>query len=459
MFYLLTMPAEGGNVNLTITEGASLTVSGYDESAKSGWKFIASPVVCDVAAGTVSNIFGATEYDLYRFNQSEDLEWRNYKAQPFELENGKGYLYASKEDATLVFRGTYNTAIEPVEVPLNYDANTDFAGWNLVGNPFPVAAYADRSYYKMNEAGSAIEPVAVSSSTPIEACTGVMVQAETTGETVTFSRTTEQNVGNRGNIQISVAKVPEPVEGPTRSQAGVSTGSTASVVDKAIISFNTGDALEKFVFNEKNAKIFIPQDGKNYAIATANVCRDVARNVFINGDVARYVSTNEMPLNFKAEKNGTYTLSVNVENIELDYLHLIDNMTGADVDLLAASVPELVEGPNVSVAGASTSSATSYTFTAKTSDYASRFRLVFSADAANGDACEPSFAFVSNGEIVITADARGASLQVVDMTGRVIVCRDTSNVSAISTIGMAPGIYVLRLISGDDLRTQKIAID
>jgi hypothetical protein len=41
----------------------------------------------------------------------------------------------------------------------------------------------------------------------------------------------------------------------------------------------------------------------------------------------------------------------------LDYLHLIDNLTGADVDLL--QMPE-------------------YTFTAKTTDYASRFRLVFS---------------------------------------------------------------------------------
>lgn len=71
-------------------------------------------------------------------------------------------------------------------------------------------------------------------------------------------------------------------------------------------------------------------------------------------------------------------------------------MTGADMDLL---VPEPVEGP------------ASYTFTAKTTDYESRFKLVFSASGdANGD--NEAFAFVSNGEIIITGavgDACNAS--------------------------------------------------
>ena len=48
----------------------------------------------------------------------------------------------------------------------------------------------------------------------------------------------------------------------------------------------------------------------------------------------------------------------------MNYLHLIDNITGADIDLL---VHELVEGP------------ATYTFEAKTTDNAQRFRLVFEA--------------------------------------------------------------------------------
>ena len=134
------------------------------------------------------------------------------------------------------------------------------------------------------------------------------------------------------------------------------------------------------------------------------------------------VST-ETPVNFKAAKNGTYTLTVNVENMDLDYLHLIDNITGANVDLLASPT---------------------YTFTGKTSDYASRFRLVFNAGGGStGSASDAPFAYINNGNIVITADAGDATLQVVDMMGRVLVRRDASNASAISTTGIPAGMYVL----------------
>ena len=85
--------------------------------------------------------------------------------------------------------------------------------------------------------------------------------------------------------------------------------------------------------------------------------------------------------------------------------------------------------------------------------------LVFSADAASADACEPSFAFVSNGEIrLLVETCHGASLQVIDVTGRVIrVCTDVAR--NVSTDGIPAGVYVLRLINGDDVKTQKIFID
>ena len=121
----------------------------------------------------------------------------------------------------------------------------------------------------------------------------------------------------------------------------------------------------------------------------------------------------------------------------LNYLYLIDNMTGADIDLLAS--------PN-------------YTFTANTTDYESRFHLVFSVGGdADGDNEDAPFAFISNGEIIVVADAGTASLQVVDVMGHVIVCRDAAR--HVSTAGMTAGVYVLRLIDGDTIRTQKIVIE
>ena len=176
--------------------------------------------------------------------------------------------------------------------------------------------------------------------------------------------------------------------------------------------------MNKFSLKPNGTKMFIPQGHQDYAVVYAE-------------------KHGEVPVNFKAAENGSYTLSVNPENAEMSYLHLIDNLTGADVDLLTEP---------------------SYTFEAKTTDYASRFRLVFSANETDGSSTgSETFAFISNGNIVITGDVEGATLQVIDVMGRVLVSRDAAR--HVSTNGMQAGVYVLRLINGDDVKTQKIVID
>jgi len=138
----------------------------------------------------------------------------------------------------------------------------------------------------------------------------------------------------------------------------------------------------------------------------------------------------EMPVNFKASENGTYTISFNTENVEFGYLHLIDNKTGNDVDLLKTP---------------------SYTFNANATDYASRFRIVFNATGINEYSDE--FAFISNGQIILNGQG---TVQVYDITGRMI--NSYNEVTTIATDGMASGIYMLRLINGNDIKTQKIVV-
>ena len=401
------------------------TIPGYGEG-EGNYRFIASPLVENTTPTAVDNMITETAYDLYRFDQSENDEWQNYKypenTPNFFLTNGQGYLYANAEDVNLIFKGAFNED-DTKEVGLAYDATATFAGWNLVGNPFPVDAYANKSYYTMNEEGTAIEPNMVSSATAIPVCTGVMVMAEAEGETVVFSTEAPEAATNQGCLQIELSQAVELVETPIYRGDGPSTGS-GTLHDKAIVSFNAGDRLEKFVFNKENAVISIPQGGKELAIACSN-------------------KQGEMPLNFKASKNGEYTLTIHPEAVELDYLHLIDNLTGADVDLLAL---RQAQGP------------ANYTFEAKTTDYASRFRLVFSGNEA-GDPSTGSetFAFVNNGNIIITGAEVGATLQIVDMTGHVVASCG-GHTRCVPTTGMAKGVYVLRLINGDDVKTQKIVI-
>ena len=139
---------------------------------------------------------------------------------------------------------------------------------------------------------------------------------------------------------------------------------------------------------------------------------------------------------------------------------MIDSLTGADVDLhrhetLIAGEDPFREGGTL-IAGEDPQSTPSYTFTAKPTDYANRFRLVFASGVAGEAACEPPFAYISNGNIVITTDIGDATLQIVDVMGRVVVSKDVSG--NVSTNGMPTGVYVLRLVGGDTVRTQKIVV-
>lgn len=391
---------------------AYTTVLGYGEG-NGNYRFIASPLVEDTDPTTVNNLITETDYDLYCFNQSEELEWQNFKVNfdNFIIANGQGYLYANAEDVNLIFKGTFNED-ETKTVDLAYDQGMDNAGWNLVGNPFPVEAYANKSYYTLSNDGSTIEPNTVSSQTIIPVCTGIMVKAEGADETIIFSKETQQSQNN-GMLQVAVSQ---------SNQSKISTGSVTSR-DNAIVSFNAEDALEKFVFNADNPQLYIPLGGKEFAIAYTE-------------------QQGEMPLNFKAKENGEYTISVTPQGVEMGYLHLIDNLTGADVDLLATS----------------TSSEARYTFTARTTDYASRFKLVFSANNENGASTGSTAFAYYNGSGWVVNVPNEATVQVVDMMGRIIVSTD-GRTRYVPTAGMPPGMYVLRLIDRKDVKTQKIVIE
>lgn len=399
------------NISYSYEEIPYVSINGHGGNA-GNWYLIASPLTQDMAPAAINGLVAADEhYDLYRFNQNptvtnenDYLEWENYKIHTngFVLENGKGYLYASQTSTTLYFNGECNTG-DTKTVDLDYsETNPDvnMHGWNLVGNPFTTVAYANHSYFVMDGNGTSIVAEPVSSSTAINPFTGVFVQATATGQSVIFSKTAPSTTNNKGVINLALSQQ-------------VNRGS--AMVDKAVVSFNAGDQLGKFVFMESNAKLYIPKNGKDYAIAVAE-------------------GKGEMPVNFKAQENGTYTLNIDTENVEMNYLHLIDNMTGMDVDLLQTP---------------------SYTFDATTNDYASRFRLVFSANDVNEQNAE-TFAFFSNGNWVVNNEGE-ATLQVIDVNGR-IVSNETINGTVATSINATPGVYMLRLVNGNEVKTQKIVV-
>jgi hypothetical protein len=214
--------------------------------------------------------------------------------------------------------------------------------------------------------------------------------AEGQNETVTFSTTAP---GKSANLVLNL-------------------NNGRNLVDRAIVSFDESRQLPKIQLNPNHTKVYVSQEGNDYAIVNAS-------------------EMGEMPVSFKAENNGSYTLNFTSENVSFNYLHLIDNMTGADVDLLATP---------------------SYSFSAQSTDYANRFKLVF----ATGNNSDDSFAFFSNGNWIISNEGK-ATLQVVDALGR-ILSSETINGSASVNVNAAPGVYMLRLVNGDNMKVQKVVV-
>lgn len=363
-----------------------------------GFYLIASPLNAAVSPIDVLNMTTSGDYDLYAFDQAAEdgLEWRNYKANAFEnLEAGTGYLYANESGEDLTFIGApYNGN---GEVTLTKVDNVEFSGWNLVGNPFPQKAYITKPYYTMGEGGVEVVPGEGNEIGPMQ---GIFVIAENDGDKVTFST---DNPGKAKGLVINVNK------------------NRGSIVDRAIIRFEEEALLPKFMLNESHTKLYIPQNDKEYAVVSADN------------------KTNEMPLNFTPAEEGTYTLKFNTEDVETGYLHLIDNLTGIDVDLLATP---------------------SYTFDARLTDYASRFRLVFQETFTNSSENENngSFAIINNGNLIINNVDGTATFEMIDITGR-IISTETINGSYNKAIRVKAGVYTLRLIQGESIRTQKVVVE
>lgn len=169
----------------------TLPLAGYG-TGNGGWHLIASPMGTSITP-TEENGFLTNEYDLYRFNPNAELEWENWKAEGtdnyhFNLESGRGYLYANQAGTTLTFCGTPYSGNG--EVPLLYDSTDEWKCWNLVGNPFSCDATLDRAYYVMSSDGTVIDPEPIPATTPIPPFTAVFVKAVAAEDKVVFTPVT-----------------------------------------------------------------------------------------------------------------------------------------------------------------------------------------------------------------------------------------------------------------------------
>ena len=304
-------------------------ITPYTPGTKNGWHLITNPMYYSTYIYDMETLID-NEYDLYYYDEPT-YYWMNQKDIDnnfYYLQNGKGYLYANSENVTLEFVGEPRIGTASVNVPLSYTTDHTLEGFNLMGNPFVhnITSYASENVangcFVMNPTKDNLIVSEISETNPLKPTEGFFVKATAEGASITFNPQRGKANAQQGTISVELTE-------------------NGKLIDRLIVK-REGEPLEKLSLNNSRTKLFAQGEHQELAIVP---CKG-----------------NEQPVCFKAAKDGTYTIHVNVDGMEFNYLHLIDNLTGIDVDLLAK--PD-------------------YTFTAKTTDYASRFKLVFSTNAKN----------------------------------------------------------------------------
>ena len=393
---------EGGQLIHPTAVNATLQkeISAYTAKSGDGWYMIASPVdnysTDTLASGT---------YDLFAYNEATAYWWSNTGSHPFNtLSRGQGYLYANAADIDLSFAGEMIGTDDNTSVDLSYtanpDPNHDLKGFNLVGNPFTrnlvlgdmkLGGTPLTTFYVVNDAHTALQTI-TSDAYAIKPGEGFFVQATTTGQQLVF------NPSSKDAFEFKYIKI----------VAGNDNG-----YDNAYIQLENGNTLRKMdIANRSN--VYVIDNGDDYAATTI------------------YELAGTMPVNFEAVEDGTYTITVEAKFIEAHSMHLIDNFTGADIDLMVEP---------------------SYTFNATANDNAERFTLVFDFNnytGCNENYTSENFIYQSGDEIIVNGEGE---LKVFDVLGRFVMSQNVSGVERINKPAQT-GVYIF-MMNGN---AQKIVV-
>lgn len=393
---------------------ANKSITGYSKSS-GGWYAIASSVNNMAISGSS---FLTPEYDLYRYNETSlnNQEWENYKDSNISgfttFENGRGYLYAHSSNLTPSFSGTLNYT--DVTYGLTYTDRTDgLSGFNLIGNPFPHNIYKGKGgaiddehlasgFYTLTNANAWELHTYEDAILPGQ---GILVKTST-AETLTIAKNTSAATAESGSSK-SISGRLDLILASTDNE------------DRAFVYFGQGIGLEKMgAFSDQVPSLWIHTQSGNYAIAHVdNTCET-------------------LDLYFQNKLNADFTFTVKAKDTNFSYLQLVDNLTGTVVDLL--------KQPEVN-------------FHANGNEPNNRFRLVFKVmTGVDEEETQAPFAYINNGQLILSGVEDDSMLQIIDMTGRTVLRKNgTTNVSIAE---MAHGVYILRLVTNNNVKSQKIVI-
>lgn len=430
--YLLVLE-EGGQIfqnNNNVTARFRMSIDNPSDwsntSNKDGWQFISMPfndALYSDFAGTYNPSTGQNtcDYDLYKYDGSQDLEWLNYRENDWyedKFMSGYGYLASRKEVSTVNMYGTLNVANPFAYRQYAYSAEKPLVNFHLVGNPFSHdinwTDFTISGAYLDSESGSVLENI----------------QYFVDGYAI---------VDNNGNYQYYTSADNEPIKvgqgffiktlknkvnlgyTPKRSAKSASNNSLNITAtgnageDNVIINLaGKSEGFDKLQnFNDAIATVYVAEDGKNYGIYNCDA------------------DVQEVELSFNANQMGNYTISIE-PNGKFQTVTLVDRFTGIETNMLVED----------------------YHFTAMSNVNTNRFIIKMVNGQQTTD--NSHFVFQSGEDLII--DAEG-TVQIIDVMGRVLVSDEVESTNnRINVSGFQNGTYMVRVINGSEVKVEKVVI-
>ena len=405
------------------------------------------------------------EWDLYSYCE-RDYHWINLKRNSFShwhedadwvnipypnetvFNPGQGFMVATKEDCYLQAYGTLNNTSQ-ITRPVTCTSGISWTtrqGQNLLGNPYQ--SYLDFDAFA-NDANN--KTLWSSSVMPF-----YIIMDEDQADYVTYTKGQTPNearasrylhphqgfmikVNNAGN-----AKFDNTMRKVTMDEGWSSTFRGDERPNYALVNLFAKDASGNR--DMVTVELGRPEAGglKKSLVPGTSTGRISCHYEDEDYDLAfTELGITEASIHFKTEEDTEYTMTWSTQHGDFSYLHLIDNMTGADIDCLATD---------------------EYKFSSRTSDYASRFRLVFGytgieepeGDGPSTGSGTCNFAFMMGGQLVVNGEG---TLQMFDVTGRLVSgIKLQGEQNTVSLPTLPAGVYMLRLEGGNGTQTQKIVI-
>ena len=431
-------------------------VNSYNDGFGGGWDLVGSPTVMTIADFTTANgsnieVIG----DNYAFSQYDNAtgEWERYAtaSQTGSFEAGKGYSMATTGGSTVAFTGAMQTAVQSINIINNDGLNGVGRRWNLVSNPFP--SYIDGSAFLTANA-TIIDDVYTgvygwdgsdyviynqldfNSNVSIAPGQGFWVAAASTVSAQLDFTADLRTVSGSGDF----------VRGPQLLTYSVGLKLYNGESQQAATKFYFRDGLsleldpgyDAGAFNQSTKlSTRLPQGTQETAFARNAMGMDAMQNT-------------RVPLEIK--QNAGQTFSVSIADMELPqdiYVYLEDTLNGTLTSLKDQDF-ELTAQSDLSGAD--------------------RFFIVFKSNSvlSSGDSLDINAlnVYKANTDSFVTIAGISPELgklnvslyNILGQTVREKVLNPTTATQTISTQGLASGLYIIQLKSGNQVFTKKIVV-